>query len=91
MTHVIVKSRANGVHNDFAQLRRGVMLDEDCRFARHRLADQAPRRFASHQRCGGGRGGRRGQAECARFVTERKIAVDKASTNRWTLEQGDEA
>lgn len=32
-----------------------------------------------------------GQAECARFVTERRIPVDKVFTHRWTLEQGDEA
>lgn len=32
-----------------------------------------------------------GQAECARFVTERKIPVDKVFTHRWALDQGDEA
>jgi threonine dehydrogenase-like Zn-dependent dehydrogenase len=32
-----------------------------------------------------------GQAECARFVKERKIPVDKVFTHRWALEQGDEA
>jgi threonine dehydrogenase-like Zn-dependent dehydrogenase len=32
-----------------------------------------------------------GQAECARFVTERRIPVDMVFTHRWTLEQGDEA
>ena len=29
-----------------------------------------------------------GQAECARFVTERKIPVDKVFTHRWALDQG---
>jgi threonine dehydrogenase-like Zn-dependent dehydrogenase len=32
-----------------------------------------------------------GQAECARFVAERKIAADKIFTHRWKLEQGEEA
>jgi len=32
-----------------------------------------------------------GQADCADFVAERKIAVDKLFTHRWTLEQADEA
>jgi threonine dehydrogenase-like Zn-dependent dehydrogenase len=32
-----------------------------------------------------------GQAECARFVVERGIDVDKLFTHRWKLEQADEA
>jgi threonine dehydrogenase-like Zn-dependent dehydrogenase len=32
-----------------------------------------------------------GQAECARFVTDRKIDVDALFTHRWTLDQADEA
>ena len=32
-----------------------------------------------------------GQAECARFVADRKIDVDKLFTHRWKLEQADEA
>ena len=32
-----------------------------------------------------------GQADCARFVSERKIDVDKLFTHRWTLDQADEA
>jgi threonine dehydrogenase-like Zn-dependent dehydrogenase len=32
-----------------------------------------------------------GQAECARFVADRMIAVDLLFTNRWQLEQADEA
>lgn len=32
-----------------------------------------------------------GQAECARFITERKLPVDKVFTHRWKLEQGNEA
>jgi threonine dehydrogenase-like Zn-dependent dehydrogenase len=32
-----------------------------------------------------------GQAECARFVAERKIDVDRLFTHRWTLDQADEA
>jgi threonine dehydrogenase-like Zn-dependent dehydrogenase len=31
------------------------------------------------------------QAECARFITDRKIAVDHLFTDRWKLEQADEA
>jgi hypothetical protein len=31
------------------------------------------------------------QAECARFVADRKIAVDHLFTDRWKLEQADEA
>jgi 2-desacetyl-2-hydroxyethyl bacteriochlorophyllide A dehydrogenase len=32
-----------------------------------------------------------GQAECARFVADRKIDVDKLFTHRWKLEQAEEA
>jgi threonine dehydrogenase-like Zn-dependent dehydrogenase len=32
-----------------------------------------------------------GQAECARFIVERKIAVDQLFTHRWKLEQAEEA
>ncbi len=32
-----------------------------------------------------------GQAECARFIADRGIEVDKLFTHRWTLEQADEA
>jgi threonine dehydrogenase-like Zn-dependent dehydrogenase len=32
-----------------------------------------------------------GQAECARFVAEREIAVDHLFTERWELPQADEA
>ncbi len=32
-----------------------------------------------------------GQAECARFVAERKVDVDHLFTHRWRLEQADEA
>lgn len=32
-----------------------------------------------------------GQAECARFVADRKIPVDKLFTDRWNLDQADEA
>jgi threonine dehydrogenase-like Zn-dependent dehydrogenase len=32
-----------------------------------------------------------GQADCARFVADRKIDVDSIFTHRWTLDQGDEA
>ncbi len=32
-----------------------------------------------------------GQAECARFVVERGIPVDRLFTHRWKLEQGEEA
>jgi threonine dehydrogenase-like Zn-dependent dehydrogenase len=32
-----------------------------------------------------------GQAECARFVADRGIEVDRLFTHRWTLEQADEA
>jgi threonine dehydrogenase-like Zn-dependent dehydrogenase len=32
-----------------------------------------------------------GQAECARYVTDRKIAVDHLFTHRWNLDQADEA
>ena len=32
-----------------------------------------------------------GQADCARFVTDRKIDVDALFTHRWTLDQADEA
>jgi threonine dehydrogenase-like Zn-dependent dehydrogenase len=32
-----------------------------------------------------------GQVDCARFVSERKIDVDRLFTHRWTLEQADEA
>ncbi len=32
-----------------------------------------------------------GQAECADFVVERKIAVDRLFTHRWTLSQAEEA
>ncbi|MGH6915605.1 MAG: hypothetical protein ACREH3_18105 [Geminicoccales bacterium] len=31
------------------------------------------------------------QAECARFVADRKIDVDRLFTQRWTLDQADEA
>ncbi len=31
------------------------------------------------------------QADCARFVADRKIGVDHLFTNRWQLEQADEA
>jgi len=31
------------------------------------------------------------QADCARFVAERKVEVDDLFTNRWSLEQADEA
>jgi threonine dehydrogenase-like Zn-dependent dehydrogenase len=34
---------------------------------------------------------RQGQAECAEFVADRHIDVDKLFTHRWTLEQADEA
>lgn len=32
-----------------------------------------------------------GQAECARFVADRGIAVDQLFTHRWRLDQGEEA
>jgi threonine dehydrogenase-like Zn-dependent dehydrogenase len=32
-----------------------------------------------------------GQADCARFVTDRKIAVDHLFTHRWKLDQAEEA
>jgi threonine dehydrogenase-like Zn-dependent dehydrogenase len=32
-----------------------------------------------------------GQGECADFVAERKIDVDRLFTDRWTLDQADEA
>ena len=32
-----------------------------------------------------------GQAECARFIADRGIDVDRLFTHRWTLEQADEA
>jgi threonine dehydrogenase-like Zn-dependent dehydrogenase len=32
-----------------------------------------------------------GQAECATFVADRKVDVDKLFTHRWKLEQADEA
>ncbi|MCB1742893.1 MAG: zinc-binding dehydrogenase [Gammaproteobacteria bacterium] len=32
-----------------------------------------------------------GQAECAQFIADRKIAVDKLFTDRWSLEQAEEA
>jgi threonine dehydrogenase-like Zn-dependent dehydrogenase len=32
-----------------------------------------------------------GQAECARFIAERKILVDRLFTDRWRLEQAEEA
>jgi threonine dehydrogenase-like Zn-dependent dehydrogenase len=32
-----------------------------------------------------------GQAECAQFVADRKIRVDELFTDRWRLEQADEA
>ncbi|MBS0559629.1 MAG: iditol 2-dehydrogenase, partial [Proteobacteria bacterium] len=32
-----------------------------------------------------------GQADCARFVVDRKIDVDALFTHRWTLDQADEA
>ena len=32
-----------------------------------------------------------GQAECAQFIADRKIAVDKLFTHRWKLEQAEEA
>jgi threonine dehydrogenase-like Zn-dependent dehydrogenase len=32
-----------------------------------------------------------GQADCARFIADRKIDVDKLFTHRWTLDQADEA
>jgi len=32
-----------------------------------------------------------GQADCARFVADRKIDVDSLFTHQWTLEQGEEA
>ena len=32
-----------------------------------------------------------GQAECARFVADRRIPVEKLFTDRWKLDQADEA
>jgi len=32
-----------------------------------------------------------GQAECAKFVAERKIPVHKLFTDRWSLDQAEEA
>jgi threonine dehydrogenase-like Zn-dependent dehydrogenase len=32
-----------------------------------------------------------GQADCARFIAEREIAVDRLFTHRWTLDQAEEA
>ena len=32
-----------------------------------------------------------GQADCARFIVDRKIDVDKLFTHTWKLEQADEA
>jgi threonine dehydrogenase-like Zn-dependent dehydrogenase len=32
-----------------------------------------------------------GQAECAQFVADRKIDVEKLFTHRWQLEQAEEA
>jgi len=32
-----------------------------------------------------------GQAECARFIVDRNIPVDRLFTHRWKLEQGKEA
>ncbi|MGH7117069.1 MAG: iditol 2-dehydrogenase, partial [Stellaceae bacterium] len=32
-----------------------------------------------------------GQAECAQFVVDRKVDVDRLFTHRWTLDQADEA
>jgi threonine dehydrogenase-like Zn-dependent dehydrogenase len=32
-----------------------------------------------------------GQSDCARFVAERKIVVDRLFTHRWQLTQADEA
>ncbi|MFT5508152.1 MAG: threonine dehydrogenase-like Zn-dependent dehydrogenase [Hyphomicrobiaceae bacterium] len=34
---------------------------------------------------------KQGQAECAEFIADRKIAVDKLFTHRWTLDQAEEA
>jgi len=34
---------------------------------------------------------RQGQAECAEFVADQKIEVDRLFTHRWTLDQADEA
>jgi threonine dehydrogenase-like Zn-dependent dehydrogenase len=34
---------------------------------------------------------RQGQAECAEFIADHNIAVDKLFTNRWRLDQADEA
>ena len=34
---------------------------------------------------------RQGQAECAEFVADRKVDVEKLFTHRWTLEQAEEA
>jgi len=32
-----------------------------------------------------------GQADCARFVVERKVDVEKLFTHRWKLDQAEEA
>jgi len=34
---------------------------------------------------------KQGQAACAEFVADKKIAVDKLFTHRWTLDQAEEA
>ena len=34
---------------------------------------------------------KQGQAECAEFVAEHNIAVDKLFSDRWTLDQAEEA
>jgi len=32
-----------------------------------------------------------GQAECARFIVDNRIALERIFTHRWKLEQADEA
>ena len=34
---------------------------------------------------------KQGQAECAEFVADNNIAVDRLFTHRWTLEEAEEA
>ena len=38
-----------------------------------------------------GRSRRQGQADCAEFVADHDVAVDKLFTHRWRLDQAEEA
>jgi threonine dehydrogenase-like Zn-dependent dehydrogenase len=71
---------APGPHDVVVEIKASGMCGSDLRFYR-----------ASGETASLGLGKVSGPADCARFVADRKIAVDHLFTHRWKLDQADEA